>query len=146
MNNQRKFQIGDIVQHFKRETLTSADDPNKYLYVIRGFAKHTETGEMLVIYQGLYSPFETYARPYDMFKSKVDKTKYPNINQEYRLEIQNTARWEYWDGWCGNHDKRIEDATCSKCGYKHPTVRGTPELLADYCPYCHSKMIKYSIG
>ena len=44
---------------------------------------------MLVIYQGLYSPFETYARPYDMFNSKVDKEKYPNIKQEYRLERVN---------------------------------------------------------
>lgn len=86
MNNQRNFQIGDIVQHFKKETLDFNDDNNKYLYVIRGFAKHTETGEMLVIYQGLYAPFEIYARPYDMFNSKVDKEKYPNIKQEYRLE------------------------------------------------------------
>ena len=89
MNNQRSFQIGDIVQHFKRETLDFNDDDNKYLYVIRGFAKHTETSEMLVIYQGLYSPFETYARPYNMFNSKVDKEKYPNIKQEYRLERVN---------------------------------------------------------
>ena len=52
------------------------------------------------------------------------------------------AAWQYWDGWCGNHDKRIDDATCSKCGYKHPIVRGTPELLADYCAGCGAKMIK----
>ena len=81
-----EFNIGDIVQHFKRETITDADDSNKYLYVIRGFAKHTETGENLVIYQALYSPFETFARPIDMFYGKVDKNKYPNIKQEFRLE------------------------------------------------------------
>lgn len=88
INPERNFQIGDIVQHFKRETLTPTDDSNKYLYIIRGFANHTETGEMLVIYQGLYSPFDTYARPYNMFNSKVDKEKYPNIKQEYRFEIK----------------------------------------------------------
>ena len=87
MDTEGNFHIGDIVQHFKRETLTPTDDSNKYLYIIRGFANHTETGEMLVIYQGLYSPFDTYARPYDMFNSKVDKVKYPNIKQEYRFEI-----------------------------------------------------------
>lgn len=82
----REFKINDVVQHFKRETLNPINDPNKYLYVIRGFAKHTETGESLVIYQALYAPFETYARPYEMFISKVDKDKYPNIKQEFRLE------------------------------------------------------------
>jgi hypothetical protein len=67
MDIQRKFYSGDIVQHFKRETLTSVDDQNKYLYVIHGFAKHTETGETLVIYQSLYSPFGIFARPFEMF-------------------------------------------------------------------------------
>jgi len=82
----RKFDIGDIVKHFKREYMTENDDPNKHLYIIRGFAKHTENNEDLVIYQALYSPFETYARPYDLFISKVDKQKYPNIKQKFRLE------------------------------------------------------------
>lgn len=79
------FKIGDIVQHFKRETITEKDDPNKYLYVIRDIAKHTENGEDLVIYQALYTPFETYARPIMMFLSEVDKEKYPNIKQKYRF-------------------------------------------------------------
>ena len=53
------------------------------------------------------------------------------------------AEWQYWSGWSGNHDKRIEDATCSKCGYKHSTIRfGSPDLLQDYCPSCKSKMKK----
>ena len=52
------------------------------------------------------------------------------------------AEWKYWGGWSGNHDKRIEDATCSKCGYEHSTVRGNPNMLQDYCPCCKSKMKK----
>lgn len=52
------------------------------------------------------------------------------------------AEWEYWDGWSGNHDKRIEDATCSRCGYKHFIVKGSPNLLQDYCPCCKSRMKK----
>ena len=53
------------------------------------------------------------------------------------------AEWQYWSGWSGNHDKRIEDATCSKCGYMHPTIRfGSPDLLQDYCPSCKSRMKK----
>lgn len=76
-----------IVQHFKRETLTAEERAaNKYLYQIKGLAEHTESGEKLVIYQALYAPFAMYARPADMFFSKVDRTKYPDIKQEYRFQ------------------------------------------------------------
>lgn len=83
----RGIQIGAIVQHFKRETLTAEEKAtNRYLYQIKEIAQHTETEEKLVVYQALYPPFATYARPADMFFSKVDKDKYPDIKQEYRLE------------------------------------------------------------
>ena len=79
---------GDIVQHFKRELLTEEElKTNKYLYCIKGIANHTETKEQLVIYQALYPPFDTYARPLEMFKSEVDHIKYPQIKQTYRLEL-----------------------------------------------------------
>ncbi len=29
-----------------------------------------------------------YVRPYEMFASKVDKVKYPNVKQEYRFQLQ----------------------------------------------------------
>ena len=81
---QRDFAVGDIVRHFKREWVS--ENTSEYLYKILAFASHTETGEKLVIYQGMYSPFKICARPYDMFMSKVDKKKYPDIKQEYRFE------------------------------------------------------------
>lgn len=86
MDNER-IHTGDIVQHFKRETLSPEDrNANKYLYKVWGVATHSETKEKYVVYQGLYGDFEMYIRPYDMFMSKVDREKYPDIKQEYRFE------------------------------------------------------------
>lgn len=81
---QRDICVGDIVQHFKREWVSA--ETSEYLYKVLAFAQHTETGERLVIYQALYSPFKVCARPYAMFMSEVDRKKYPDINQRYRFE------------------------------------------------------------
>lgn len=37
------------------------------IYEVTGFAKHSETGEKLVIYKSVDNPDEVWARPYDMF-------------------------------------------------------------------------------
>ena len=80
----RDIQVGDIVQHFKREWVSP--ETSEYLYKVLAVAYHTENGEKLVIYQALYAPFKICARPYDMFMSEVDREKYPNIRQKYRFE------------------------------------------------------------
>ena len=80
----RDILVGDIVRHFKREWVS--EDTSEYLYKVLAFAQHTETGERLVIYQGMYAPFKICARPYEMFMSEVDHEKYPDIHQKYRFE------------------------------------------------------------
>ena len=84
MQNDRNFKEGDLVKHFKRE-LVEDKNSNDFIYRIITFAKSTYNGEILVIYQGLYSPFDIWARPMSEFESEVDKNKYPDIKQKYRF-------------------------------------------------------------
>ncbi|MCC6093785.1 MAG: DUF1653 domain-containing protein [Eubacterium sp.] len=80
----REFHPGDVVRHFKRETVDSGS--NQYLYKIVGVATHSETREKMMVYMALYGDFGLYVRPYDMFMSEVDHKKYPEIKQKYRFE------------------------------------------------------------
>lgn len=89
------FKSGDIVKHFKRETMSKEElenNPNVYLYEIIGTAKHTEDGTELMIYKPLYQTdcivgVDYAARPLEMFMSEVDHEKYPDIKQKYRFEL-----------------------------------------------------------
>ena len=60
----------------------------------------------------------------DKFPKEKNDTQSYNQNEDCCEEERvKCGRWIYWEGWCGNHDMRIEDAVCSECGYKHPVVR-----------------------
>lgn len=70
-----KVTKGQVYKHFKG-----------HIIKILEIAKHTETGEMMVVYEHQGTKV-VWARPYDMFVSKVDKEKYPDILQEYRFQL-----------------------------------------------------------
>ena len=69
--------IKGIYKHFK----------NNY-YILEDIAEHSETGEKFAVYRQLYGDNKLYIRPLEMFLSKVDKQKYPEVKQEYRFQLQ----------------------------------------------------------
>ena len=73
----KKPKKGEIYRHFKGN-----------VYEILTIANHTETMEEMVVYHEVDGE-AVYARPLEMFMSKVDKKKYPDVSQEYRFELQN---------------------------------------------------------
>jgi len=72
----RELKIKGIYKHFKGD-----------LYLVEDIATHSETREKYVVYRALYGDNGLYIRPYDMFMEKVDKEKYPEVDQEYRFEF-----------------------------------------------------------
>ncbi len=76
----REIQKGRIYRHFKGD-----------YYLVEDIANDSETGEPYVIYRKLYGDGGLWLRPLEMFLSKVDKEKYPDVAQEYRFELQEIA-------------------------------------------------------
>lgn len=66
--------VGGKYKHFKGHE-----------YRVLCIAKDSEDLKDLVIYQNIHNN-EIWARPYDMFLSKVDKEKYPDVEEEYRYQ------------------------------------------------------------
>lgn len=67
--------VGKTYRHFKGMTI-------KVLCI----AKDSESLKELVIYEHMDTK-EIWARDKEMFLSKVDKEKYPDVKQEYRFEL-----------------------------------------------------------
>ena len=72
--------IGGTYRHFKG---------NLYKVLLVAYDSETNNDEepkKLVVYESLYGDHKVWVRPYDMFLSKVDKEKYPDVEQVYRFQ------------------------------------------------------------
>lgn len=79
----REIEIGKKYRHFKGqmyEVLLIAYDYE---------TNNDENPRKLVVYKALYGDNLVWVRDYDMFASKVDRNKYPDVKQEYRFELVN---------------------------------------------------------
>ena len=84
-----------FLQHFKRETeKITISNQTVYIYKLLYVSTHSETKELLVNYEAMYEDetkgiklYHICSRPIEMFMSKVDTNKYPNIKQKYRFEL-----------------------------------------------------------
>lgn len=72
-----RVRVNRVYRHFKGD-----------YYLVVDIARHSETGEEYVVYRKLYGDGGLWVRPLAMFLEPVDKTKYPNVAQTYRFELQ----------------------------------------------------------
>lgn len=69
------LEVGATYRHFKG-----------HKYKVLMVARDSSTLEDMVVYQNICDDKLIWVRPLNEFMSKVDKNKYPNIEQEYRFE------------------------------------------------------------
>ena len=74
---EKEIKVGRIYRHFKGD-----------YYLVEDIVIDSETKGKMVLYRALYGDGKRYVRPYDMFASKVDREKYPDVEQEYRFQLQ----------------------------------------------------------
>ena len=78
----REIEVGKKYRHFKDK-----------LYEVIAIAYDSESNNdevlrKMVVYKALYGDGKIWVRDYEMFASKVDREKYPNVEQEYRFQLQ----------------------------------------------------------
>lgn len=73
----REIVVNRLYRHFKGN-----------LYYVKDVAQHTETGEMMVVYQAMYGEHGTFVRPIEMFLEEIDVDREDNVTgQKYRFEL-----------------------------------------------------------
>ncbi len=102
----------EMYRHFKGE-----------LYQIRCLARHSETRELMVVYQAMYGTFEIFVRPLSMFMEEVDRRKYPDAKQRYRFELLQDMEYEEQAAFTA-HSTEKETAVSTE-----PAAAAVPEAI-----------------
>ena len=72
----REIKINGLYRHFKGN-----------MYKVIGIANDSETLEKIVVYVSMKDETTLWTRPLEMFLSEVDRNKYPEVEQKYRIEL-----------------------------------------------------------
>lgn len=109
------------------------------LYQIICLAKHSETREMMVVYQAMYDTFEIYVRPLAMFMEEVDHVKYPQVQQKYRFELLQDMKND-------NEYADMAEGRKAATGRQTAEVQGQTELVKEKNRVQETKIVQETGG
>lgn len=81
-----------FVKHFKHHD--DLKKPFNYIYEIIAIGSYSEDHDQKMVVYRSVNDNKVCIRPYEMFFSKVDKIKYPDVKQKYRFESFTLK--DYW--------------------------------------------------
>lgn len=124
----QELQIGRVYRHFKGD-----------YYLVEGLAHDSESGVPCVIYRKLYGDGGLWVRLLEMFLSRVDREKYPEVRQEYRFQLQEIAKGRLAHATYGAYQGLLKSTIVPYFRKKKLTLR---ELEARHLQMFYSEMLR----
>ena len=124
----QELQIGRVYRHFKGD-----------YYLVEGLAHDSESGVPCVINRKLYGDGGLWVRPLEMFLSRVDREKYPEVRQEYRFQLQEIAKGRLAHATYGAYQGLLKSTIVPYFRKKKLTLR---ELEARHLQMFYSEMLR----
>ena len=124
----QELQIGRVYRHFKGD-----------YYLVEGLAHDSGSGVPCVIYRKLYGDGGLWVRPLEMFLSRVDREKYPEVRQEYRFQLQEIAKGRLAHATYGAYQGLLKSTIVPYFRKKKLTLR---ELEARHLQMFYSEMLR----
>ena len=124
----QELQIGRVYRHFKGD-----------YYLVEGLSHDSESGVPCVIYRKLYGDGGLWVRPLEMFLSRVDREKYPEVRQEYRFQLQEIAKGRLAHATYGAYQGLLKSTIVPYFRKKKLTLR---ELEARHLQMFYSEMLR----